>query len=115
MLGTYQSDTGAILDELGNVKSLDFGPRDGGFNLLNTPDELYISPEQFWSEYNKTWLDNVIARDDIVKIATEPTWNNITRVNRITGKTELTGFGREYMYLKQHGYKYDAITKIMSK
>jgi len=58
VLGTYKSDTGAILDELGNVKSLDFGPRDGGFNLLNTPDELYVSPNQFWVEYNKTWLDN---------------------------------------------------------
>lgn len=44
VLGTYKSDTGAILDELGNVKSLDLGPRDGVFNLLNTPDELYVSP-----------------------------------------------------------------------
>ena len=24
---------------------------DGGFNLLNTPDELYVSPSQFWNEY----------------------------------------------------------------
>ncbi len=115
VLGTYNKDTGAILDELGNVKSLDFGPRDGGFNLLNTPDELYVTPDQFWNEYNKPWLDNVIARDDIIKIATEPTWDNLTRINKITGKTELTGFGREYNYLRQHGYKYDPITKTMSK
>ena len=53
VLGTYKSDTGAILEELGNVKSLDFGSRDGGLNLLNTPDELYVSPSQFWNEYNK--------------------------------------------------------------
>lgn len=53
VLGTYKSDTGAILEELGNVKSLDFGSRDGGFNLLNPPDELYVSPSQFWNEYNK--------------------------------------------------------------
>ena len=26
-----------------------------------------------------------------------------------TGKTELTGFGREYTYLKKHGYYFDAI------
>lgn len=58
VLGTYKSDTGAILEELGNVKSLDFGPREGGFNLLNTPDELYVSPSQFWKEYKllKQWL-----------------------------------------------------------
>ena len=115
ILGTYSSDTGAILEELGNVKSLDFGPRNGGFNLLNTPDELYISPNQFWNEYNKPWLDNVIARDDIIQIATEPTWSNLTRVNKTTGKLELSGFGREYTYLKKHGYKYDPIKKTMSK
>ena len=115
VLGTYKSDTGAILDELGNVKSLDFGPRDGGFNLLNTPDELYVSSNQFWNEYNKPWLDNAITRNDIFKIATEPTWDNLTRVNIFTGKTELTGFGREYTYLKQHGYYLDAVTKTMVK
>lgn len=115
VLETYKSDTGSILDELGNVKSLDFGPRDGGFNLLNTPDELYVSPNQFWNEYNKPWLDNAIARDDIFKIATEPTWDNLTRINMFTGKTELTGFGREYTYLKKHGYSFDAVTKTMFK
>ena len=115
VLGTFKSDTSAILDELGNVKSLDFGPKDGGFNLLNTPDELYISPNQFWREYNKPWLDNAIARNDIFKIATEPTWNNLTRVNMFTGKIELTGFGREYTYLKRHGYYFDTVTKTMSK
>ena len=115
VLGTYKSDTGAILNELGDVKSLDFGPRNGGFNLLNTPDELYISPKQFWSEYNKPWLDNAIERNDIFKMATEPVWNNLTRVNMLTGKTELTGFGREYTYLKKHGYYFDTVTKTMTK
>ena len=115
VLGTYRSDTGAILDELGNVKSLDFGPRDGSFNLLNTPDELYVSPNQFWDEYNKLWLDNAIERNDIFKIVTEPTWDNLTRINMYTGKIELTGFGREYTYLRKHGYVFDSVTKTMSK
>ncbi|ROR29179.1 hypothetical protein EDD66_103114 [Mobilisporobacter senegalensis] len=115
VLGTYNSDTGAILDELGNVKSLDFGPKDGGFNLLNTPDELYVSPKQFWNEYNKPWLDNVIARNDSIKIATEPTFGNLTRINKVTGKMELTGFGREFTYLRKNGYYYDTITKMMTK
>ena len=113
VLVTYKSDTGAILEELGNVKSLDFGPREGGFNLLNTPDELYVSPSQFWKEYNKPWLDKAIARNDIFKIATEPTWNNLTHVNMFTGKTELAGFGREYTYLKKCGYYFDTVTKTM--
>lgn len=87
---------------------------DGGFNLLNTPDELYVLPSQFWNEYNKPWkpwLDNAIEKKDIFKIATEPTWDNLTRVNMFTGKTELTGFGREYTYLKKYGYYFDTVTK----
>ena len=115
VLGTYRSDTGAILDELGNVKSLDFGPRDGSFNLLNTPDELYVSPNQFWNEYNKPWLSNAIERNDIFKIATEPTWDNLARTNMYTGKIEFTRFGREYTYLRKHGYSFDSITKTMSR
>ena len=31
------------------------------------------------------------------------------------GWTELTGFGREYTYLMQHGYKYNTITKTMNR
>ena len=115
VLGTYRSDTNAILNELGNVKSLDFGPRESSFNLLNTPDELYVSPNQFWNEYNKPWLDNAIERNDIFKIATEPTWDNLTQTNMYTEKIELTGFGREYTYLRKHGYLFDSVTKIMSK
>ena len=32
-----------------------------------------------------------------------------------TGKTELTGFGREYAYLKKYGYYFDTVTKTMVK
>ena len=113
ILGTYASDTGAIIKELGNYKSLDFGSRDGGFNLLNTPDELYRTPEQFWVEYNKPWLDNVIERKDIIYLATEPTDANLYCINNLTGKIELTGFGKEYTYLLENRYIYDSISKRM--
>ena len=52
---------------------------------------------------------------NIFKIATESTWDNLTRVNMFTGKTELTGFGREYTYLKKYGYYFDTVTKTMVK
>ncbi|MBC1945358.1 hypothetical protein HCJ32_10310 [Listeria booriae] len=113
VLGTYKDDTGAIIDELGNIKSTDFGPRDGGFNLLNTPDELYVTPEQFWREYNQPWLDKAIERGDIIKIATEPTNSTLRRINNVTGEVELTGFGKEYYYLIENNYVYDPLTKSM--
>lgn len=113
ILGTYANDTGNIINELGNTKSIDLGPRIGDFNLLNTQDELYKTPIQFWNEYNGPWLDNVIERRDTIKIATDPIRENLYRINLDTGLDELTGFGKEFTYLQEHGYIYDKVLKEM--
>ena len=113
ILGTFKNDMEQIIGELGVNKSLDFGPRIGGFNVLNTPDLLYKSAQQFWDEYNRLWLDNAIARGDIILLATEPTYNVLYKVNKSTGKEELTGFGREYFYLIDHNYTYNPNTMQM--
>jgi hypothetical protein len=110
ILGSYQQDMKYIVDELGNVKSIDFGPRVDGFNVLNVPDELYINPKQFWDEYNKPWLDNAIARHDSILMASEPSFGQdslLFRRNITTGKYELSGFGKEYCYLRKNGYYFD--------
>ncbi len=112
VLGTFRKDTESILLELGNVKSTDFGPRVDGFNLLNTPNKLNKNPQQFWDEYNKPWLDNVIERDDVVLLATKPIENNLYK--NISTK-ELTGFGREYTYLLENGYIFDEVNMRMIK
>ena len=105
------------MNELGNTKLMDFGPRDGGFNLLNTPDEIYnqLGPDGFWNQCNKPWLDNAIARNDIIVLATEPTENTLYRINKVTGMKELSGFGREYQYIIDHGYVFDNALKQMIK
>ncbi|EAG7290593.1 hypothetical protein I1C47_002216, partial [Listeria monocytogenes] len=78
-------------------------------NLLNAPDELYINPKQFWEEFNQPFLDKAIQRGDDVAMATKPTVENLY----IAGTKQLTGFGREYKYLLQHGYAYDVKTSTM--
>ena len=115
ILGTYINDTMNILNELGNVKSMDFGPKNGDFNLLNIPDEMFekLQQKEFWEKYNKIWLENAIKRNDIILLATEPNYNNLHRHNKKTGKIELTGFGNEINYLKSKGYIYDSVNKIM--
>jgi hypothetical protein len=100
VLGRYDSDTKNIIKELGVPKSTDFSGNKGGFNLLNTPDELYKTPEQFWNEYNKPFLDSAIDRGDDILMAT-PINNNTL----YTKTGELTGYGKEYFYLKSKGYK----------
>lgn len=104
VLGRYGSDTGAIIEELGIPKNTDFSGNPGGFNLLNTPDELYaqLGAEGFWNEYNKPFLDAAIQRGDEILMATPVTNSNLY----LPGTTELTGYGREYYYLVEHGYSY---------
>ncbi|WP_256852905.1 hemagglutinin repeat-containing protein [Pantoea sp. Fr+CA_20] len=115
VLGTFKDDTKAIIDELGLPKSTDFGSRKGGFNLLNTPDDLYKNPTQFWNEYNKPWLDNAISRNDPILLATKPVKDNLYRMNENTQQMEMTGYGREYNYLIDNGYIFDSKTMQMIK
>ena len=115
-MGRFSNDTEAILNELGNKKSLDFGPREGGLNVLNVPDALAdYQYGDFWNDYNRPWLENAMNRNDIIRLATPPTWDNLTTTDSVTGQRSLTGFGREYAYLRSHGYHYDAATGTMVK
>ncbi len=116
VLGTYAKDTGSIVNELGNVKSINFEPRDNGFNVLNVPDELYQNPKQFWNEYNKPWLDNAIERNDTILMATKPEFkvDSLLRKNS-SGKFELSGFGKEYSHLRKNGYVFNSVTNKMIK
>ncbi|TWB41878.1 hypothetical protein [Nitrospirillum pindoramense] len=115
ILGSYTNDMKSIVDELGNVKSTDLGPRKDDFNVLNVPDELYKSPQQFWSEYNEPWLKNAIDRGDNFLMVTKPAFDVtdirtgasvLARPNPITGQMELSGFGREYLTMRRAGYVY---------
>lgn len=103
-LSRYGSDTGAIIKELNIPKNTDFSGNSGGFNLLNTPDELYskLEAEGFWNEYNKPFLDAAISRGDEILMSTPVTNSNLY----LPGSIELTGYGREYFYLIDCGYKY---------
>ena len=62
ILGRYDMDTKNIIEELQLPKTTDFSGNEGGFVRLNTPDELYKTPNPFWREYNKPFLDAAISR-----------------------------------------------------
>ena len=109
VLGRFGDDMEEIINELEYPKTLDFGEKKGGFNVLNVPDDRYINPDQFWNEYNKPFLDKAIERGDNIVMATKP---DITKLRNLdTG--ELTGFGREYEHLVSNGYVYDPATNMM--
>ena len=101
VLGRYQDDIKFIIEELNHPKSMDFSGNTGGFNILNVPDELYVTADQFWDDHNKPFLDAAISREDDIIMATH--LNNTTLYR---SPDELTGYGREYYYLMSHGYEH---------
>lgn len=80
------------------------------------PDSIYnANPQQLWPDYNQPWLSNAISRGDNFLMATPPTFDTLnvntgisvlTRPNPVTGQMELSGFGREYLMMRQAGYSY---------
>ncbi len=112
ILGSFDMDMRSIVNEMGNVKSTDFGGNKGGFNVLNVPDELY-NQDTFWDLYNKPWLDEAIRREDDIVLATKPEARYLSYIDRYTREEVITGFGKEYAYLLKKGYFYDELTKTM--
>jgi hypothetical protein len=112
ILGNHKTDMKRIIeDELQLPRNTDFGPKKGGFNVLNVPNELYKNPKQFFDEVNKPFLDEAIKRGDDILMASDPAvYSNIIRPD---GK--LTGFGMEVKHLLENGYKFDKVTKMMTK
>jgi uncharacterized Zn-binding protein involved in type VI secretion len=112
VLGSYKMDTSHIVDEMGNVKSTDFGPKPGQLNVLNVPDDLANNSPDFWNEYNKPWLQDAVDRGDPILMATSPDATDaagdsvLTRMNDGTGELEPSGFGREVQFLQDNGYSY---------
>ena len=113
ILGSFDKDMKNVVNEMGNVKSTYFGAKKGGFNVLNVPDDMYKSADQFWNEINKPWLDEAIKRGDDIVLATKPEGKYLYRFNTKTHKSEISGFGREYNYLRKNGYVYDDVTNTM--
>lgn len=41
IIGSYNTDMQYIVNELGNIKTLDFGTRNGEFNVLDVPNVYF--------------------------------------------------------------------------
>lgn len=113
VLGSYAIDMDNVINQqLGYPKTINFGDKPGGFNVLNVPDKMYKTPDQFWSEVNRPFLDQAINRGDNIVLVTKPTDSALNRTLP-DGTVVRSGFGREYDYLQQHGYKYDGASSMM--
>jgi hypothetical protein len=99
-----------INEQLGYPKTTNFDAKPGGFNVLNVPDNMYKTPDQFWGEVNMPFLDQAIQRGDNIFIATKPTPDVLVRPDG-----SLTGFGREMQYLQKNGYSYDSVSGMMTR
>jgi hypothetical protein len=115
VLGNYQADMKHIIKELEYPKTHNFGSKVGGFNALNVPDGLAKDSAKFWTLYNKQFLDAAIKRGDDIVLATKPVDDVLFRIINNGTEKVITGFGREFNYLKSHGYSYDPVTSTMRR
>ncbi|MFN3772627.1 hypothetical protein [Cloacibacterium normanense] len=95
LLGNYMKDTRRALEELNYPKNTNFGAKNGEFNLLNAPDEIFeISPD-FFIEYNLPWLEQAVRRGDDFIVLSDKFDPKL--LYKSTG--ELTGFGKEMKFM----------------
>ena len=74
----------------------------GGFNFLNIPDDVAKKSVDFFTEFNKPWLDKAIGRGDDIVLATRP----IDKTKFISATGELKGmYAHELEYLVKQNYK----------
>ena len=111
ILGSYAKDMDDVINkQLEYPKTTDFGEKNGAFNVLNVPDEMYKNPDQFWNEVNQPFLDEAVARGDDIALATRPNADVLFKADN-----SLTGYGRELQHLSASGYKYDPKTGYMKR
>jgi filamentous hemagglutinin len=117
VLGGYIEDMRSIIKAQTDApKSMGYlDAKDGGFNVLNVPDDYVSSlmksdPEAFWDQINRPFIDAAMARGDEIYLATRPDPSKLIRSNG-----EKTGFGREIEYLIENGYKYNPLNGKMTK
>ena len=115
VLGAYAMDTARIIDDdLAMPKNIDVtSAKPGGINVLNAPNDLYKNSDQFWKDINEPFLKAAVDRGDEIYLATKPTEVTLNRI--VNGVQVRSGFGKEYDYLYEHGYRYDINTGKMEK
>ena len=77
-------------------KTIDFGDQPGGFQVLNVPDQLYMTSDQFWTDFNLPFLQQAVARNDIILGTTVPTPGG--------------GYGKEVSTLETYKFNYNPVT-----
>jgi len=99
ILGRYYADMDAIINQkLLCRNTIDLGSRERGFQVLNVPNALNLTSDQFWTEYNQPFLSQAVWRNDVIMAATGPSSGG--------------GYGRERDYLVSLGYEYDSVSHL---
>lgn len=136
IIGRWNDGMEQVINTLiGKLKTLQFGPKTGGYNVLNTDEAIVMGNggwDLFWANYNKTWLEEAISRNDVIIAATTPldlkhivlnnsssivSWENIKDMlsSPALDFEQLTGYGKEVWLLIQNNYNFDDVTKQFIK
>ncbi len=96
-----------VLGELNYPKTTDFGPKEGGFNVLDIPNDVTIGVD-FWKQFNEPWLRNATNRGDVVVVMSNPSDPLL-----LSKGGRPTGFSREVEFMNRlvSDGKYEFIAK----
>lgn len=92
------------------------GQNTGGYNMLlqDAPDMVdgvkfdwnnSTHRQYYWDNVNQPWLDDAISRGDVIKLADQPTIENMY-IDGIESPDNINFFGREVKYLEGKGYTF---------
>jgi hypothetical protein len=95
LIGSYKRDMQQVLGELNYPKTTNFGPKEGGFNLLNVPNDVTIGVD-FWKQFNEPWLRQATNRGDVVVAMSNPYDPAL-----LSKGGRPTGFGREVEFMNR--------------
>jgi hypothetical protein len=104
LIGSFKNDMKSVLGETNYPQSTNFGPKDGGFNLLNVPKDKF-NADTFWKDYNEPWLKQATARGDDVLVLSNPHDSSLlVRNGEPTNFAKEVGFMEEQVKLGRYRY-----------
>lgn len=127
ILGTYKDDTARILEEIDYPKTNEFGPNEGGFNVLNVTKDVEAKytnhpngwdGDRFWKDQNEPFLRQAMERGDNITLATPRNEMVAPKFDK-AGNEITSGFDREQIFLRdnaeKYGYVWDDVTNSYIK
>ena len=96
---------------IGRLHDIDELTSQKGLRILNVPEEIAETADDFFKTYNRDFLKRAIQRGDRIRVVSDPfDPNNLFRTIEETGEILPTFFRKEISFLQTNGYEFNPQT-----